>query len=250
MPDFFDRLLARSVPTSRAGGTSSAGDAVRVRPRLPQPFERIEAVRSELPLPDEPTPALAPSLQPPAVREVLRERKVRTDYLSVVQAAEPTPSREELTAHTIPGAFADREPAGPLLSPAAELSQGPREALEGRSTRRSEQRAAPASAGTQPSSPVRVAAPTGAPIAPAPTTARPRPVDSAAARPAARSGTGRRQQQPAERVVHVQIGRLEVSAAAPGSRDPRNAAAPDRRPGRPAPTLALDAFLSREEKRS
>lgn len=41
MPDYFDRLLARYTPVPAAG----AG-AARVRPRLPGPFERVEALRA------------------------------------------------------------------------------------------------------------------------------------------------------------------------------------------------------------
>ncbi|MFD0392075.1 hypothetical protein ACFQ3Z_02040 [Streptomyces nogalater] len=43
-PDFLDRLLARH--------TATATDTVRVRPRLPGPFERVEAVRPRTPEPD------------------------------------------------------------------------------------------------------------------------------------------------------------------------------------------------------
>lgn len=50
MPDYFDRLLARYTPVPAAGG------AARVRPRLPGPFERVEALRSARPEPDEAKP--------------------------------------------------------------------------------------------------------------------------------------------------------------------------------------------------
>lgn len=247
MPDFFDRLLARSVPAAQAGGASPDAGTVRLRPRLPGPFERIEAVRAEPQFLNEPTPPLATRYQPPsALPEVVREREVRTDHHTVVRAAEPTPSRPE-PPRTVSAAFADRRPASPLLRPAAQLSIGPGEALERKGAKRSERRATPAPDDlTRPRAAPRLAAPTGAGIASTAAAVRPRAVDTAAARNAARSGIGRRQQQPAERVVHVQIGRLEVSAAPPGGRDSRNAAAPGRR----APALALDAYLSREGERS
>jgi len=55
-PDFFDRLLARHTAPRPA--------AVRVRPRLPGPFERVEAVRAGAPAPEEDTllwPATTPA---------------------------------------------------------------------------------------------------------------------------------------------------------------------------------------------
>ncbi|MDX2731877.1 hypothetical protein PV683_16725, partial [Streptomyces sp. AK08-01B] len=79
--------------------------------------------------------------------------------------------------------------------------------------------------------------------------ARPRGADTAAARGAAPSGIGRRPPRPAERVVHVQIGRLEVSAAPPpGASRPAGGGHPDRT-GRRAPALTLDDYLSRGERR-
>ncbi|RNG13836.1 hypothetical protein EEJ42_31585, partial [Streptomyces botrytidirepellens] len=67
---------------------------------------------------------------------------------------------------------------------------------------------------------------------------------------AARSAAAanRRRPRAAERVVHVQIGRLEVSAADP-SGPGRTAAARPEQTGRRAPTLSLDDYLSRGEKR-
>ncbi|MBD0672453.1 hypothetical protein BU198_17505, partial [Streptomyces sp. CBMA156] len=44
MPDHFDRLVAKGDP-----GRAPAGAEVRVRPRLPGPFERIDTLGPELP---------------------------------------------------------------------------------------------------------------------------------------------------------------------------------------------------------
>lgn len=60
-PDFLDRLLARHTAPRPA--------AARVRPRLPGPFERVEAVRAAAPAPDDDTllwPAAAPPHGPAA----------------------------------------------------------------------------------------------------------------------------------------------------------------------------------------
>ncbi|MFD7949255.1 hypothetical protein ACFV5K_41310, partial [Streptomyces sp. NPDC059744] len=78
--------------------------------------------------------------------------------------------------------------------------------------------------------------------------ARPRGADTAAARGAALNGVGRRPPRPAERVVHVQIGRLEVSAAPPPGASRPAGGHPDHT-GRRAPALTLDDYLSRGEKR-
>ncbi|MBT2388884.1 hypothetical protein J7E87_05470, partial [Streptomyces sp. ISL-1] len=78
--------------------------------------------------------------------------------------------------------------------------------------------------------------------------ARPRGADTAAARGAALSGVGRRAPRPAERVVHVQIGRLEVSAAPPPGASGAGSGRADHT-GRRAPALTLNDYLSRGEKR-
>ncbi|MGW3723516.1 hypothetical protein ACWD8L_42010, partial [Streptomyces sp. NPDC005133] len=92
----------------------------------------------------------------------------------------------------------------------------------------------------------RRAADTVAPAVSAP--ARPRGADTAAARGAALNGVGRRPPRPAERVVHVQIGRLEVSAAPPPGASRPAGGHPDHT-GRRAPALTLDDYLSRGERR-
>jgi hypothetical protein len=235
MPDYFDRLLARYTPVPAADGA-----AARVRPRLPGPFERVEALRSGPPEPDAPA-ALIPTAPGPAFgpAELVRhEREVRTDHHTVVRteagrAGEPEPP----AAQTAPS-------PGPLLRPAAAASPT---ALPAAAVTRSARRAGVPAVADAPRTP-----PAPAPREPAPavaaTQARPRGADTAAARGAALSGVGRRAPRPAERVVHVQIGRLEVSAAPPPGASRPAGGRPDHA-GRRAPALTLDDYLSRGEKR-
>ncbi|URN11237.1 hypothetical protein LUW77_02515 [Streptomyces radiopugnans] len=52
MPDYFDRLLTRHVPAVRGAEAAPGGGPgvpVRVRPRLPEPYERVEALRGGAP---------------------------------------------------------------------------------------------------------------------------------------------------------------------------------------------------------
>nr|WTB34343.1 hypothetical protein OG781_36910 [Streptomyces sp. NBC_00830] len=239
MPDYFDRLLARYTPVPAAGG-----GAARVRPRLPGPFERVEALRSGPPEPDAPA-ALIPSAPQPAfgpAESVRHEREVRTDRETVVRTeAAAVPGEPERRA-------AQAEPVtGPLLCPAvaAPLATRPGAADVPRAARRG----AAAPVADAPRTPA-AAVPRAADAAPQAVSApaRPRGADTAVARGAALNGVGRRAPRPAERVVHVQIGRLEVSAApAPGASRPEGGR-PDHT-GRRAPALTLDDYLSRGEKR-
>ncbi|MGW7366349.1 hypothetical protein ACWGI8_23660 [Streptomyces sp. NPDC054841] len=239
MADYFDRLLARYTPVAAAGG---AGGPARVRPRLPGPFERVEALRTAPPEPGEPA-ALIPSAPAPAfgpAEPVRHEREVRTDRLTVVRTETARPGEPERpTAPT---------PAGPSLRPAAHAAPGPRP-VSSDSGPASRRPASPAVADTPrqtPASAPRAADP--APVAAAATPARPRSADTAAARGPALNGVGRRAPRPAERVVHVQIGRLEVSATPPPGANRPAAGHPDHT-GRRAPALALDDYLARGEKR-
>ncbi|MFC8259267.1 hypothetical protein ACFUNF_16915 [Streptomyces sp. NPDC057291] len=237
MPDYFDRLLARYTPVPAAGG-----GAARVRPRLPGPFERVEALRNGPPGPDEPA-ALIPSAPQPAFgpAELVRhEREVRTDRETVVRteaAAVPgEPERRAVQAVPV---------TGPLLRPAAASATRPVASDAPRAARRGA--AAPvADAPRTPAAAVPRVADAAAPAASAP--ARPRGADRAAARGAALNGVGRRPPRPAERVVHVQIGRLEVSAAPPPGASRPAGGHPDHT-GRRAPALTLDDYLSRGERR-
>ncbi|MGP3999962.1 hypothetical protein [Streptomyces sp. 8N706] len=235
MADFFDRLLARHAPAPPAG---PAGGVVRLRPRLPGPFERAGAA-AEPPELDGAAPdgAAAPERAADAVTFIERARETRTDHRTVVrtEAAEPGPP------HPAPAPAA----GAPLLRPPARIAPEPRPAPRTPGPGRPDAPAAEPAA-PLPRSAASVSTPPGTGAAPpAAAPPRPRPTTAATARTAARAAAGRRQQKPAERVVHVQIGRLEVTATGGQSRPPR-----PERPGRARPVLALDAYLSREEKRS
>ncbi|MFF3455055.1 hypothetical protein ACFYXH_12105 [Streptomyces sp. NPDC002730] len=240
MPDYFDRLLARYTPVPVAGG--GAGTA-RVRPRLPGPFERVEALRSGPPEPDAPA-ALIPSAPGPAfgpAESVRQEREVRTDRHTVVRTEAARPGEPERPAvQAVPR-------TEPLLRPAVPASPATRPSAADipRSGRRA---AAPAEsdAPRHLPGPVARAADPALPVVAAP--ARPRGADTATARGAALNGVGRRAPRPAERVVHIQIGRLEVSAAPPPGANRPDTGRPDHT-GRRAPALTLDDYLSRGEKR-
>ncbi|MFI1393597.1 hypothetical protein [Streptomyces sp. NPDC020681] len=237
MPDYFDRLLARYTPVPAAGGGGA-----RVRPRMPGPFERIEALRTAPQEPDEPA-ALIPSAPGPAFgpAELIRhEREVRTDRHTVVrtEAARPDENAGRTGAEVA-------APPEPLLRPAAPAAPRPRPAAD---VPRSARRGGATVDSVEPRTPAG-SAPTAA--APPPVAAAPRPRSSeatATARAAALNGVGRRAPRPAERVVHVQIGRLEVTAApSPGAS--RTAGGRPDTTARRAPALTLDDYLSRGEKR-
>ncbi|MEV6944110.1 hypothetical protein AB0N07_19310, partial [Streptomyces sp. NPDC051172] len=120
-PDFFDRLLARHTAPRPA--------AVRVRPRLPGPFERVEAVRAAAPAPDEDTllwpattsAAVAPpdEPRPSAVRTRTHTERERTVVRTEREPAEPAPR---------PSAPVRAE--APLLRPVAPVAPGLRSLAE------------------------------------------------------------------------------------------------------------------------
>ncbi|MEV3988551.1 hypothetical protein AB0J57_06550 [Streptomyces sp. NPDC049837] len=247
-PDYFDRLLARYTPVPGAEGR--AGGVARVRPRLPGPFERAEALRTAPPEPDEPAPLL-PSAPGPAFgpAELIRhEREVVRDRHTVVrETARPGGEQDRSAAHRVSG-------TGPLLRPAADTGPVPRPVAAGaprvpRTARRTGP--APGPHGAPRAMAPGAAAPTVAPAPPAGAVApaRPRDTDTAAARGAGLGGVGRRAPRAAERVVHVQIGRLEVSAAPPPGA-PRPGGDRPGPTGRRAPALTLDDYLTRGEKRN
>ncbi|MFJ2211167.1 hypothetical protein ACIQVO_06120 [Streptomyces sp. NPDC101062] len=257
MSDYFDRLLARYTPVPAADGSGDSGDAggpdpqvTRVRPRLPGPFERVEALRTAPQEPDAPA-SLVPSAPHPAwgaPESIRHEREIRTDRQTVVrtEAARPGDRTERTTTTTDP--FRVEETARPSArpSPAPGVRRG---AADGS---RSARRSASAEADTSPvprGGPVTPSP--GAPVAPRGATRSPRPrdTDTTAARGAAQSGVGRRAPRPAERVVHVQIGRLEVSAAPPPGTQRAEADRPGPA-GRRAPVLNLDDYLARGERRN
>ncbi|MEU1306867.1 hypothetical protein ABZ443_45255, partial [Streptomyces shenzhenensis] len=116
-PDFLDRLIARHTAPRPA--------AVRVRPRLPGPFERVEAVRARTPDPDAADPVARPAAAPapaaeaepsrPAAAEVRRyPERERT-----VVRARPAPA--EPAVRPVPPA----PPEAPLLRPVALPAPGP-----------------------------------------------------------------------------------------------------------------------------
>ncbi|MFE3828467.1 hypothetical protein [Streptomyces sp. NPDC059092] len=262
MSDYFDRLLARYTPVPAAdsagggtGGSDGSGGAggtdrvTRVRPRLPGPFERVEALRTTPREPDAPA-SLIPSAPHPAwgaPEWVEREREVRTDRHTVVRTETARPGDPvERAAATDP--FREVEQARPSARPSPSPAPTPgarRGTDDGSLTPRRTAEAlrtpggAPATAPLGASGSLRAA--TGRP--------RPRDVDTTTARGAAQNGVGRRAPRPAERTVHVQIGRLEVSAAPPPG-PPRTAADRPGTAGRRAPTLTLDDYLTRGERRN
>ncbi|MER7497412.1 hypothetical protein ABT033_33025 [Streptomyces pharetrae] len=233
--DFLDRLIARHAP---APGPRPG--VARVRPRLPGPFERIEAVRLRGTTEEDAVlvrPTTTPSAEPrgdapvrpapaagPARLLVERER--------TVVRAEPAPG-DPPPAPPVP------EP--PLLRPATPVTPAFRPAPDtGRRTVGPPERAATPAAASAPLHPG-----TDAPHAPAPAAApHPRAADTAAARDAVRQAAARRAGRAPEQVVQVQIGRLEVTAGPPpGAGPPRRAPAQ-----RPAATVSLADYLDRERE--
>jgi hypothetical protein len=252
MPDFFDRLVARSAgPNGGSGGTAAAaseperpaGMAV-ARPRVPGLFERpaprapeqeweAEAAPPLGPVFMPPLPAAAPATSPqrrtraelvrPPVAYRGAERESEPDPVPTTPAALLSPAVPDRPAPpagkpAVPAAWPDTA-IGILVGPGPELGGGPD---------------APAPA-----------LPTGAP-APG---RRPRvPAVPARRQPAAsqpgRETTGRQSQAapPAEPAVQIRIGRIEVRAS-----DPPGHQAPARRTAaRPGPVLSLDRFLAGE----
>ncbi|MFC5804435.1 hypothetical protein ACFPWT_28385, partial [Streptomyces formicae] len=136
MPDYFDRLLARHTVSAAA----AVRGATRVRPRLPGPFERVEALRTAPPEPGEPAPLvpLAPGPSTGPATPVRHEREVRTERETVVRTEAVRPGEPERTAAGSPV-------QGPLLRPVANTAPGPRPvAADGpRTPRRPVSRAVP-----------------------------------------------------------------------------------------------------------
>ncbi|MFI8997177.1 hypothetical protein [Streptomyces sp. NPDC053542] len=242
--DYLGRLVARYAVPGAPGGGTGAARRTRVQPRLPGPFERIEALGGAPAEPHAPAaryPHAAPPAAPPergVVERVLRTTERET---TVLRPEPARPSAVEPAERPVP-------PTAPLLRPAARPEAGPRPAApEGQRTGtrraggRPEEPGAPRPAAT----PVR--AETDAArraVAPA---LRPRTEVPAARDTARAAAAGRRGQRPAERVVHVQIGRLEVSAAGP---DRPATGARAGRADRRGPALSLADYLARGERTS
>ncbi|REK84552.1 hypothetical protein DY245_42420, partial [Streptomyces inhibens] len=145
LADYFDRLLARHAPvpggvggafseapgSGRTGGATGGamGGARRalVQPRLPGPFERVEALRGAAGDGDEPAP-----LYPQAPRtslfdgeQVRYEREIRTtERQTVVRTEALRPDASDLVEPAI-------RPTAPLLRPAAAVDPGPRPGVAG-----------------------------------------------------------------------------------------------------------------------
>ncbi|MFF2922832.1 hypothetical protein ACFVTP_10570 [Streptomyces celluloflavus] len=244
--DYFGRLLARHAPAPPDGLSGAAGGRrALVRPRLPGPFERVTALPGPAVPPDGPEPpypGAAARTSPPAGPQVRYEREVRTSERETVLRGE-APARDE------PDFLSPQPPhVEPLLTPAVLPVAGTRPAARGavRPPRRTRPADEDGPAPTAASAPVRPG-PDAGPRAVTPAL-RPRTDGAPAARGAARTAAaGRRGQRPAERVVHIQIGRLEVSAAGPER--PAAGGRPSRTERR-GPSLSLAEYLSRDEKRN
>ncbi|GAA3818137.1 hypothetical protein [Streptomyces chiangmaiensis] len=204
--DFFDRLIARH--------TAPRSAAVRVRPRLPGPFERIEAVRPRAAEVDEDAllwPATTPAAVPPA--DVPRPAAVPTRTHTERERTVVRTEREPADPAPRPSASVRAE--AHLLRPAAPVAPGPRPLPDaGRRAAGRGRRAQPETSRTAASALI----PPGAEAAPHAVSAalRPSAADTAAARDAVRQAAARRTARGAEQVVQVQIGRLEVTAQPSG----------------------------------
>ncbi|MDQ0911909.1 hypothetical protein QFZ22_007894 [Streptomyces canus] len=228
-PDFLDRLIARHA-APRPG-------AVRVQPRLPGPFERVEAVRDRAAAPDEDA-LLWPSATPPALpapdmrRPAPAQTRTYTERERTVVRTERSP--EQPAPRPAPAVRAEV----PLLRPATPLAPVPRplpdagRRASGRAERHPSQTAASA-----PIPPGTDAAPTDVPAA-----LRPSAADTAAARDAVRQAAARRPERVTEQVVQVQIGRLEVTAGDAPSGGGRQRTTSKERAGA---TVSLAEYLAR-----
>ncbi|WP_381800065.1 hypothetical protein [Streptomyces niveus] len=232
-PDFFDRLLARHTAPRPA--------AARVRPRLPGPYERVEAVRDRAAAPDEDVllwPAATPAAVPPADvpgpvaaarTHTERERTtvVRTEQETVSPAPVPRPS-------------APLSGEVPLLRPAVPVTPARRPLPDAGRGAAERGRAEPGPSQTAASMPL----PPGADAATQAVSAalRPGATGTAAARDAVRQAAARRPPRTTEQVVRVQIGRLEVTAGtAPSGGGQRRTTANERA----GATLSLADYLER-----
>ncbi|MEV6997147.1 hypothetical protein AB0N62_05530 [Streptomyces sp. NPDC093982] len=238
VPDFLDRLIARHAPAA----VGPRPGVVRVRPRLPGPFERVEAVRATAPEPDDGSDLLWPATTPSAVRPGDRPSPA-------TPAARPHTERERTVVRTerAPADPAPRPapralPEAPLLRPVAPVAPGPRPAPDafpgaGGRVRR---------AGGESRTAASVPAPPGtdaASLAAGSAALRPSAADTAAARDAVRQAAARRPSRAPEQVVQVQIGRLEVTAGPSPSQGTRQ-----RTPSsaeRPGAALSLADYLAR-----
>ncbi|MGF0173454.1 hypothetical protein ACQF36_23980 [Streptomyces sp. Marseille-Q5077] len=238
VPDFLDRLIARHAPAA----VGPRPGVVRVRPRLPGPFERVEAVRATAPEPDDGSDPLWPATTPSAVRPggtpapATPAARLRTERERTVVRTERAPA--DPAPRPAPRALPD----APLLRPAAPLAPGPRpapDAVQRAAGRGRTERGASRTAASVPIPPGTDAASPAAGSA----ALRPSAADTAAARDAVRQAAARRPGRAPEQVVQVQIGRLEVTAgpSASGGTRQRTPSSAERR----GATLSLADYLAR-----
>jgi hypothetical protein len=215
MPDYFDRLLARSVP-----GFPAAGPVVR--PRLPQIFEPAgpEPEYAEpftVPVPAAPPVVGAPG--PPGPRGRAGQATHTSLQAAPAVPQEPTPTAPELVTVESSKTIVAAEHTS------HEVVREP--VIEQRLTA------------------VNVAVRQGEPVAelrPQHTTVVvPVPVAQPRQTPAP---VTHRAETPQPQAVHVSIGRIEVTATSPERRQPPRAATK-----RPEPVLSLDRYLAREDDR-
>jgi hypothetical protein len=244
-PDYFDRLLARYASVAPP---EAAQPRTRVRPRLPGPFERIEALRTGPVEPDEPSPLVPPSVPRPAGPDIELglEREIRTERHIVIRAEPAADAGRAVPPRpsASPRPLRSAAPAAPRHPPAA--SARPERADAGTGTRGAPRFVPGEPAGNQGVASGRDG--TGA-ESPAAAFARPRAADTARARPnVPRAAAGRRTTRPAEPAVYVQIGRLEVRAASATAVD--RTVTGRRREGRRAPTVSLADYLTGDSRRN
>lgn len=237
VPDFLDRLIARHAPAA-AGPRPGV---VRVRPRLPGPFERVEAVRATASQPDDGSDLLWPSTTPSDIRPVDATRpgphaaRLHTERERAVVRTERVPS--DPAPQPAPRAL----PEMPLLRPVAPVTTDPRptpDAAHRAVGRGRQERDFTQSAATVPIPPGRDAASPAAVSTPL----RPSAADTAAARDAVRQAAARRPGKAPEQVVQVQIGRLEVTAGPSPTGGGRQRTPATERAGA---TLSLADYLAR-----
>ncbi|MFC9273517.1 hypothetical protein ACFTXJ_37755, partial [Streptomyces zhihengii] len=118
MSDHFDRLLARHTPAG-----PGAGPPARVRPRLPGPFERVDAPRHGPDGPDEP-PAPFAAVPASEVRQAAPAAGPRHE----VHSEHRTVVRTESVAGDRPAPVAGPPPVQGLLRPAADARPVPQAA--------------------------------------------------------------------------------------------------------------------------
>ncbi|MEJ8668236.1 hypothetical protein WKI71_05735 [Streptomyces sp. MS1.AVA.1] len=214
---------------------------MRVRPRLPGPFERVEAVRATAPEPDDGSDLLWPATTPSAVRPGTGRPRRRPPRGCTRNGSGRSyaPNAPRPTRHRDPPRELCPRRRCCVPSRRSRPAPGPRR------TPFSGRRAVGARSGAHPGPRRPCPSPGhGRRIPTAGTGAlRPSAADTAAARDAVRQAAARRPSRAPEQVVQVQIGRLEVTAGQSPSQGTRQ-----RTPSsteRPGATLSLADYLAR-----